>query len=230
MAALKILVIEDHQDLAENICEYLESNGHIIDHAGDGVVGLHLAVTEKYDAIVLDVMLPGIDGVQVCSKIRKAIISQPAILMLTARDTLQDKLSGFDAGVDDYLVKPFALEELNARLTAIATRGKGTRDPLLRVNELVMETGKRSVSRDGTHITLNKVCYNILKILMEEYPNVISRKDMEFSIWGDHPPGSDSLRSHIYKLRCKIDKNFPYPMIQTIHGIGFKLAGKNEAE
>ncbi len=225
---LKILVVEDHQDLAENICDYLESKKHIIDYAGDGLGGLHLAVTEKYDVIVLDVMLPGIDGLEVCNRLRQSAVTQPGILMLTALDTLDDKLSGFKAGVDDYLVKPFALEELNARLEAIATRNRGGHNSLLQVDALAMDTGVMSVTREGRQIKLNRACFQILKLLMEAYPNVLSRQEIEFSIWGEDPPDSDSLRSHIYKLRCKIDKKFSYPMIKTVHGVGFKLAGYDE--
>ncbi len=228
MSPLKLLVVEDHQDLAENICDYLEACGHVVDYAADGVVGLHLSVTEKYDAIILDVMLPGMDGIDVCSRIRKAPISQPAIIILTALDALQDKLTGFAAGVDDYLVKPFALEELSARLKSITVRNRGRSNSLLSVGSLVMDTGSMAVSREGSSIKLNRACFQILRLLMETYPNVLARKDVEFSIWGEDPPDSDSLRSHIYKLRCKVDKEFSYPMIQTVHGVGFKLAGKNE--
>ena len=228
MPPLKVLVVEDHHDLAENICDYLESCGHVVDYAADGVAGLNLSVTNQYDAVVLDVMLPGMDGLEVCSRLRKASVAQPAILMLTALDTLQDKLSGFDAGVDDYLVKPFALEELIARLNAITARKRGRGPSSLSVGTLVMDTGRMVVVREGVPIKLNRACFQLLRLLMEAYPNVLPRKDAEFSLWGEDPPDSDSLRSHIYKLRCKVDKGFSYPMIETVYGIGFKLAGNNE--
>ncbi len=229
MTPLKVLVVEDHHDLAENLCDYLEALGHVVDYAPDGLVGLHLAVSENYDAVVLDVMMPGMDGLNVCSHIREKSISQPAILLLTALDTLQDKLSGFEAGADDYLVKPFALEELSARLDAVTLRRRGRTNPQLRVGDLELNSGTMSVNRAGNEIELNRVCFQILQELMKVYPNVLSRRDMEFSIWGEDLPDSDSLRSHIYKLRLKIDKNYPYPMIKTVHGVGFRLAVQDEA-
>ena len=228
MTQMRILIIEDNQDIAGNICEYLDSQGHITDYAADGVVGLHLSVTGNFDAVVLDVMLPGIDGLEVCKRIRKSSISQPAILMLTALDALQDKLSGFDVGADDYLVKPFALEELYVRLKSLVSRGKGRYTPQLKVGKLVMDTGAMTVERDNVPIKLNRITFKILRTLMENYPSVTSRQGLEFSVWGDEPPGSDALRSHIYTLRNKVDKDFSFPMIHTLHGVGFKLAVSDE--
>lgn len=225
---MRILVIEDNHDIAENICDYLDSQEHITDYAADGLVGLHLAVTGDFDAIVLDVMMPGIDGLEVCKKIRESSISQPIILMLTALDTLQDKLSGFDVGADDYLVKPFALEELYVRLKSLVTRSKRGHNSRLKVGPLVMDIGTMTVERDDVPIKLNRITFKILKTLMEAYPNVTSRQGLEFSVWGDEPPGSDALRSHIYTLRNKMDKDFAFPMIHTIHGIGFKLVDSSE--
>jgi len=191
-------------------------------------VGLHLAITGNFDAVVLDVMLPGMDGLEVCRKIREASITQPTILMLTALDALHDKLSGFDVGADDYLVKPFALEELYVRLKSLVTRSRGARNPRLKVGSLVMDTGTMTVERDGAAIKLNRITFKILKTLMETYPNVTSRQGLEFSVWGDDPPGSDALRSHIYTLRNKVDKDFNFPMIHTLHGVGFKLVDSDE--
>lgn len=228
MKHMRILVIEDNQDIAENICDYLEAQGDITDYAADGLVGLHLAVTEGFDAIVLDIMLPGIEGLELCKKIREAPISQPPILMLTALDTLQDKLAGFDVGADDYLVKPFALEELYVRLKALVMRNRGEHAPLLTAGPLVMNIRAMTVTRESQPIQLNRVTFNILRLLMEGYPNVTSRQELEFAIWGDDPPGSDALRSHIYTLRSKLDKEFSTPMLQTIHGVGYKLIDPHE--
>ena len=228
MTQMRILVIEDNHDIAENICEYLDSQGHITDYAADGLVGLHLAVTGDFDAVVLDVMLPGIDGLEVCKKIRASSTHQPSILMLTALDALQDKLSGFDVGADDYLVKPFALEELYVRLKSLVARSKGRCHPPLKVGPLVMDTGAMTVERDNVPIKLNRITFQILKTLMETYPNVTSRQELEFSVWGDEPPGSDALRSHIYTLRNKVDKDFSFSMIHTLHGVGFKLVDSDE--
>lgn len=228
MGQMRVLVIEDNQDIAGNICDYLESQGAITDYAADGLVGLHLAVTGDFDAIILDVMLPGIDGIELCKRMRESSIPQPPILMLTALDALQDKLSGFNAGADDYLVKPFALEELYARLKALVARSRGGHNPNLQIGPLVLNVGTMQVTRDGIPLQLNRATFNILKLLMETYPNITSRQALEHAIWGDSPPQSDALRSHIYTLRNKVDKNFGSPMIHTVHGIGFKLVNPDE--
>jgi len=221
-------VIEDHLDIAENIGDYLAVQGHIVDFAMDGISGMHLALTLDFDVIVLDLMLPGMDGITLCKRFREEADKQTPILMLTARDTLNDKLIGFDSGADDYLVKPFALEELSARITALAKRGLNAQKSTLIVEDLELNLGTMTVTREGKPIELNRACLTILRILMKSYPNMVKRQDLETALWGDMPPGSDSLRSHLYALRTKIDKPFSTPMLQTVHGIGYRLAGKNE--
>ncbi len=220
---LRVLIIEDNRDLAENIGDYLEAYGHVIDYAMDGIGGLHLALTEFYDVIVLDIMLPGMDGLTLCKKLRVEAENNIPVLMLTARDTLDDKLKGFESGADDYLVKPFALQELYARVNVLSKRAFLISDTKLKIEDLELDTGSLKVQRGGTPIELNKVCLNILKILMEATPNVVSRSELEFALWGDSPPGSDSLRSHMYKLRQKVDKPFEKKILSTIHGVGYKI-------
>jgi DNA-binding response OmpR family regulator len=224
---LRILVVEDHTDIAENIADYLEGRGHILDFAMDGIGGLHLALTQDYDVIVLDIMLPKMDGLTFCRKLRKEGGKQTPVLMLTARDTLDDKLEGFDAGADDYLVKPFALEELSARLGALVRRSESTPQQIC-VADLEFDMGKMKVCRAGKEIKLNRVCLKILQILMQSYPNAVKRAELEQALWGDLPPGSDALRSHIYTLRHAIDKPFETALIQTIHGLGYRLVDSNE--
>ncbi|MCP4756420.1 MAG: response regulator transcription factor [Proteobacteria bacterium] len=227
---MRILVVEDHQDLAENIGDYLSAKGeHILDFAMDGLGGMHLALTQEYDVIVLDIMLPGMDGLTLCRRLREEANDPTPVLMLTARDTLSDKLVGFESGADDYLVKPFALEELAARITALSKRKTVKRPSRLKIEELELDLGIMTVTRDGRRIELNRACLTLLKTLMEAHPNVVSRRDLEFALWGDMPPGSDALRSHMYTLRHKVDKPFPYPMLQTVHGIGFRLREKDES-
>jgi len=225
---LRVLVIEDHLDIAENIGDYLSAQGHIMDFAMDGISGMHLALTQEFDVIVLDLMLPGMDGITLCKKYRQEAGKQTPILMLTARDTLNDKLVGFDSGADDYLVKPFALEELSARLTALSKRGLSQQTSSLKVGDLELHLGTMVVTREGKTIELNRACLTILQILMKSFPNVVKRQDLETALWGDMLPGSDSLRSHLYALRTKIDKPFSIPMLETVHGIGYRLIGKNE--
>jgi DNA-binding response OmpR family regulator len=226
----KVLVIEDHLDIAENIGDYLTVQGHIVDFAMDGISGMHLALTGDFDVIILDLMLPGMDGLTLCRKYRQEADHQTPILMLTARDTLDDKLAGFETGADDYLVKPFALEELSVRITALAKRGLKVHSSTLLVGELELDLGTLKATREGKHIELNRTCLTILQILMKAYPNVVRRQELEQELWGDQLPGSDSLRSHLYALRLKIDKPFSTQMIETVHGIGYRLVEGNETE
>lgn len=221
---IRILIIEDNPAIVENMTDFLEAKGYILDFSMDGIGGLHLALTQEYDVIVLDIMLPGMDGITLCRKLRQEALKQTPVIMLTARDTLEDKLLGFDSGADDYLVKPFALKELEARIKALSKR-KTVDSRILKVADLTMEPGTFEVIRQGKKIDLNNTCISILKLLMEAFPNIVSRKEMENYLWGDMPPGSDVLRTHMYTLRKKIDKPFSYPLIETVHGIGFKLKG-----
>ncbi len=219
---IRLLIIEDNPAIVENLTEFLEPKGYILDFAMDGIGGLHLAITNDYDVIVLDIMLPGMDGITLCKKLRQEADKQVPVIMLTARDTLEDKLLGFDSGADDYLVKPFALKELEARIKSLSKR-QISAGKILKLSGLRMDTGTYEVSRDGLNIELSNACTAILKLLMEASPNVVSRKEMENSLWGDMPPGSDVLRTHIYTLRKKIDKPFDRALIETVHGIGFRI-------
>ena len=219
---IRLLIIEDNPAIVENMTDFLESKGYILDFAMDGIGGLHLALTQDYDVIVLDLMLPGMDGITLCRKLRNEAGKQVPVIMLTARDTLDDKLLGFESGADDYLVKPFALKELEARIKVLAKR-RTVENKVLSMAGLRMDLGTFEVIRQGKKIDLNNTCIAILKVLMEAAPNVVSRKDLENHLWGDMPPGSDVLRSHMYTLRKKIDKPFDHAMIETVHGVGFRL-------
>lgn len=225
---LRILVVEDNVDIAENIGDYLEAQGHIMDFAMDGIGGLHLAITQKYDVLILDIMLPGMDGITLCNKLREAGGKQTPVLMLTARDTLSNKLEGFKAGADDYLIKPFALQELEARIKALTKRAEIVEKPVLHVADLELDTGSMKVSRAGKPIDLNRACLKILQMLMQAYPNVVPRNEIEDTLWGDMTPGSDSLRTHIYILRRAIDKPFEQALLETVHGVGYRLVNPNE--
>ncbi|KIX14122.1 response regulator transcription factor [Dethiosulfatarculus sandiegensis] len=219
---MRLLIIEDNPAIVENLTDFLGFKGYDLDYAMDGIGGLHLALTNDYDVIVLDLMLPGMDGITLCQKLRREADKQVPVIMLTARDTLEDKLLGFDSGADDYLVKPFALKELEARIKALCKR-RVSENKVLEVSELKMDLGTFEVTRAGREIQLNNTCTSILKMLMEASPNVVTRKELTNHLWGDMPPGTDVLRSHMYTLRQKIDKPFEYAMIETVHGVGFRL-------
>lgn len=220
---MRVLIIEDNPDIAANIGDYLEDIGYTVDFAGDGVTGLHLAVVNDFDAIILDLALPGMDGLEVCRKLRQDANKDTPVLMLTARDRLEDKLAGFEKGADDYLVKPFELQEVAARLKVLASRGRRRTKRELTVSDLVYNLDTLSVTRQGQEIHLNPIGLKLLQCLMEASPNVVSRTDLEMEVWGEEMPDSDSLRVHIHTLRSAIDKPFESNLIQTRHGIGYRL-------
>ncbi|MBS0194158.1 MAG: response regulator transcription factor [Proteobacteria bacterium] len=221
---MRILVIEDNNDIAANLGDFLEERGHAVDFAADGVTGLHLAVVNDFDAIVLDLNLPGMDGLEVCRKLRHEARKQTPVLMLTARDALESKLEGFDAGADDYLVKPFALQEVDARLNVLLRRGKGPQPRVLNVADLEYNLDTLEVRRGGKLLQLNPTALKILQSLMESSPSVVTRQELETRVWGEELPDSDSLRVHIHGLRQAVDKPFPKALIQTRHGIGYRIA------
>ena len=226
---MRILVIEDNRDILANVLDYLELKGYLVDCAQDGLSGLHLAATQEYDLIVLDIMLPGIDGYQVCKRLREDARRDTPIIMLTARDALPDRIKGLEAGADDYLIKPFALSELVARIEAILRRSRGSRKRQLQVADLSYDLDTLQVSRAGQLLKLNPLGLKLLAILMQRSPAVVRREALEEALWGDDCPDSDSLRSHVHQLRQVLDKPFPTPLLHTIHGVGYRLAENPDA-
>lgn len=226
---MRILVVEDNPDIASNIGDYLGDRGHVVDFAADGVTGLHLAVVNDYEAIVLDLMLPGMDGLELCRKLRQEARKHTPVLMLTARDALQQKLAGFETGADDYMVKPFALQELEARIQVLVRRSKPQQARILEVADLTYNLDTLVVTRQGKSIQLNPIALKILQCLMESSPSVVTRQELEMRVWGEELPDSDSLRVHIHTLRAAIDKPFDAALIQTRHGIGYRLVDPQAA-
>lgn len=221
---MHILVIEDNSDIAANVGDYLADRGHVVDFAADGATGLNLAQAENFDVIVLDVTLPGIDGLEVCRRLRKDLNKTTPVLMLTARDALPQKLAGFESGADDYMTKPFALQELEARVNVLGRRGRGNVSRQLQVGDLGYNLDTLTVQRAGKDITLNPIGLKLLQALMESSPSVVTRKELELRVWGEELPDSDSLRVHIHGLRALIDKPFGKALIHTRHGIGYSLS------
>lgn len=227
---MDVLLIEDNPDLAGNIVDYLESRGHRVDLARDGLSGLHFAASKAFDAIVLDLGLPGIDGVELCRRLREEGLATP-ILMLTARGELDDKVLGLEAGADDYLVKPLSLRELEARLRAQVRRAAGgLEQQRLQVGDLLLDERTRQVSRQGRRIALAPLDYQLLRLLMRASPAVLPRERLESLLWGDDPPDSDALRAHIHRLRLAIDRPFDVPLLHTVPHVGYRLAVPDEAE
>jgi DNA-binding response OmpR family regulator len=224
-----ILLIEDHHDIADMVCEYMEGCGFVMDYAADGITGLHLAVSGDYDAIILDLMLPGIEGIELMEKLRTEASNATPIIILTARDTLQDKITGLDAGADDYLVKPFQIKELEARVRALIRRQRGQISPeTLQIADLVFNTGTMEVKRGTVNIKLTPIGAKILRIIMQQSPRVVSRRDIERQIWGDILPDSDTLRSHLYNLRKSLDRPFEVQLLHTVQNFGYRVVAPDE--
>jgi DNA-binding response OmpR family regulator len=218
-----ILLVEDSPDLASNIIDYLEALGHRMHYAADGEAGLREALVRPIDIVLLDLALPNRGGLSVCSEIRRRADRRIPILMLTARDTLDDKLAGFAHGADDYLVKPFSLAELAARVAALALRPQLGQPHCFSVGPLTIDRQARTATRDGQLLRLTPLLWELLLLLAEAWPNPVSRDEATLRLWGDDPPSSDSLRAHLHLLRQVVDKPFDRPIIETVHSVGFRL-------
>lgn len=228
-ATLQILLVEDQANIARNIAEYMETKGHVFDFAMQGQQGLELALSNHYDLIILDLNLPVMDGLSVCQQLRLKSSRHIPILMLTARDSIDDKVSGFTAGADDYLTKPFSLQELEVRCFALSRRHLLQTNDVVTIGSLQIDRKQKTVERDGVALKLHTMGYRILTVLAESYPQVVSRSQLSQKLWGDEPTESDALRSHIYQLRSVLDKPFNHTMLKTRHGVGFVLdAGDDE--
>jgi DNA-binding response OmpR family regulator len=226
-----ILVIEDNPDLVANLSDFLSARSHTVDIAYNGYSGLGFALEKTYDAIILDLMLPGMNGLEVCARLRQQGSRLP-ILMLTARDSLEDKLEGFASGADDYLIKPFAMLELEARLEALCRRQHPeteTGHHQLCLADLTLDTGTWQACRQGQPIELPPIPLKLLELLLRRAPHVVSRAELERAIWGDNPPDSDALRVHLHALRNAIDKPFAVPLLHTLRGLGYRLSEPDQS-
>ena len=222
---MRLLVVEDNRNLTANLFDYFEARGHVLDAAPDGVTGLHLASTHAYDAVVLDWMLPRLDGPEVLRRLRNEHGSDVPVIMLTARDELPDKIQGFRAGADDYLTKPFDLPELEVRLEALVSRSQGRgRRHVLEVADLRLDLDTLEATRAGRALHLYPACRKLLEVLMQASPAAVTRQRLEQALWGDDPPDGDMLRSHIYELRRSVDGPFPRKLIQTLPRTGYRIA------
>jgi len=225
-----ILVIEDNPDLVANLYDFLEPRGYVVDAAYDARSGLRFARDNDYDAIILDLMLPDMDGLEVCNRLRD-VGRDVSVLMLTARDTLDDKLEGFASGTDDYLVKPFAMQELDVRMKALVRRVRGEQSrERLRVADLVFDPATLHVERSGKTLSLPPIPLKILALLIRQSPRVVPRREIERRIWGNTRPDSDALRTHMSVLRTAIDRPFDKHLLRTVHGIGYQLATPDEIQ
>jgi len=222
-ASLHVLIIEDHAPLRINLATLFETRGHHADFAGDGRSGLQLALELDPDVVVLDLSLPDMDGVRVCEQLRARAQRHVPVLMLTARDALQDKLDGFAAGADDYLAKPFAEAELLARCMALSQRHRIGSSHVLAIGSLRIDRRSGEASRGGRILELQRTSQRLLLELAEAWPRTLTRSQLKTRLWGDEAPESDPLRTHLYLLRQALDKPFERAMLETVHGVGYRL-------
>ena len=223
LSPLHILLAEDQTDLAANISDHLSAAGHVIDFAYDGQQAVTLALEHYYDLIIMDITMPKMDGIAACQLIRDKAMRHIPIIMLTARDTLDDKAQGFSVGADDYLTKPFALPELAMRCLALSRRHRLQTEHIITIGPLQLDRKNKRVIRDQRIIKLNSKLFQILQVLAESYPQPVTRSELCQKLWSDDPTESDALRSHIYQLRQQLDKPFSFSMVKTMHGVGFTL-------
>lgn len=224
---MNVLIVEDQNDIAANIWDFLERRGHRADHAADGASGLARAMAGQFDAIVLDLGLPRMDGLELCRRMREAGHGTP-ILMLTARDTLDDKLKGYAEGADDYMVKPFELRELEARLRVLC-RDRQAATKAAAYGPLRFDAASLLAWRDGKRIPLNRNQGRLLELLLQDAPRIVSHQRLAHGLWGDAPFDTARLHDHLYALRALIDKPFPTALIHSVHGLGYRLLADDDA-
>ena len=220
---MKVLIVDDSPNVIETIGDYLEMMGVIVDCAYHGEAAIHMLKENHYDVIVMDVMMPKMDGVMAVKTLRSELLCQTPTLFLTAKDTLEDKMAAFKAGGDDYLLKPFAMEELYLRLQALSVRGPRIDTCKLTFADIAYDTKTETVTLGGQPIKLSRIQLKILKVLLQNASSIVSRQHIITAIWGDELPNSDSLRSHIYGLRTSLDRGFDHSRLETIHGQGYRL-------
>lgn len=218
---LNLLLAEDDLDLAQTLVQYLELEGFICDHASNGIAALNLTKQNSYDVLLLDINMPRLDGLGLCQRIREQGNDIP-VLMLTARGKLDDKLLGFNAGTDDYLIKPFEMEELLARVRALSHRRSGQVRKLV-CGDLQMNLSEKSLLRNGRAVKLSPTGWRLLECLMRASPSPVTREALMNAAWGDDPPDSNSLKVHMYNLRKAVDGPFSEPLLHTISGLGFVI-------
>lgn len=226
---MRLLIIEDNPDIVANIYGFFEPMGYQLDCAHNGYAGLARLSEQAYDAIVLDVMLPGLDGFALCTRLRRELRCRTPVLMLTARDAIEDRVQGFDCGADDYLVKPFSLIELDARLKALVRRSRDQHfSNRLTLGDLTFDPETHEVLRQGERLALTPTGFKLLHELLRASPKVLTKSALEFEVWGENVPNSDALRTHIHTLRQALDKPYAQPMLKTVAGIGYQLVNPDE--
>lgn len=219
-----ILLIEHNLKRAESISSYLSSHGIEVDYAFNGASAFQLTSINKYEVIIINTQIPKLNGIKLCHKIRNELFISTPIIFWSDKGDIQNKIAAFNVGADDYVVKPISNEELHCRVKALAIRGPRRDIGKQTVAKLKIDYNLRTVTCDDTTVKLHFLQMNILKVLVQHYPNTVSRQMLEQEIWGDASPASAPLRTHIYRLRMAMEKPFRQPIIDTVYGQGYHLA------
>jgi len=220
---MRILLVEDNHRLSDSLRMILQDDGYAVDTAYDGLDGEEMGLMPGYDVIILDIMLPGKDGIEVCRELRNRRVSTP-ILMLTARDALEDRVTGLDSGADDYLIKPFEMDELRARIRALLRRETPEKSGTLRIADLELDPATHAVRRAGQPIELTAKEFSLLEYLMRHPQRLITREMAEEHLWNyDHVIASNVVDVYIRRLRRKIDDPSPVKLLETVRGAGYRL-------
>lgn len=220
---LAVLFVEDHQPLTENLAEFFDREPYVTDFAADGLTALHLLATHHYDVVVLDLMLPGVDGLKICEHVRKHLHSSVPIIMLTARDAIEDKISGFAAGADDYLAKPFDMRELELRIQALSRRRFTEGDRLI-AGDLIYHPGTLTIeTTSGARTVLTGQSANLFEALIRAYPNFVTYAALSNLHWGAEEVSENTIRTHVYMLRKQLKQAFGRSMIKSLYGRGYQL-------
>ncbi|WP_148864329.1 response regulator transcription factor [Marinobacter fonticola] len=232
VSPLRLLIVEDQVDLAENLFEFLGESRYALDFAADGLTALHLLATHNYDVIVLDLMLPGVSGFEICRRIRNDLQCSTPIIMMTARGSMTDKEQGFEFGADDYLVKPFELRELQLRIEALHRRYSGPGQTGLVAGPVRFDPGTLRVDLAGQQAELTGIPARLFELLVRAYPNFLSHEALSETIWGHDGAGIEghTLRTHIYSLRQTLQKALGHSLIKTVYGRGYRIDPPAEVE
>jgi DNA-binding response OmpR family regulator len=223
LKSLKLLIVEDNPHIAKQLGDFLSGLHWHVDFSSQGKHAIELASTEHFDVVLLDLNLPDIDGFQVCHQIKSHAPSNVPILMLTARDAFEDKARGFSLGADDYLTKPFDFREVALRCQALSRRQQLHVKQEIQLGALRLIVREMRAEYSGQVIALTQVGFKILLVLTQHFPNAVTRSQMMFEIWGDTPPESDALKSHIYSLRKQLESVTTAGLIRTVHHLGYQL-------
>ena len=227
---INVLLVEDDIDLAATIVDYLDIESINCDHASNGLMGLELIQRNHYQMMMLDINMPKMDGLTLCNTVREKGLDIP-ILMLTARDSLENKLQGFEAGSDDYLVKPFAIRELVARVQVLAKRRSGEVKRLV-LGDLILDLNQRTAQLQQQTLKLSPIAFKLLEVLVRASPQPVSRQHIMQAVWGDEQPDSNSLKVHIHHVRKQLDasKHSPLLKLETVSGIGFAIKSADQGD